>query len=362
MQQLLTALRADIDFWLHQDAAADGESVRIDRREIWEVLDQVPVAIMVSSDTNCSQIFGNLAAKKLLQVPHGGNLSQSAAEAEAPPFQVFNGDRLVPPEELPMQVAAATGKCVARSECKIRFDDGETIFLSGHTIPLRDHTGALRGSIGAFIDITPRMGELGNADMISREMSHRLKNNTALITAISRMTISRHLPKDIYSAYEERLLSLSRFKELGYRGDWKSISWRQLIENSIHPVVGSATERVTLEGPDFQIEPAMGQNLGMIFHELITNAVKYGSMSRESGTLNLSWNVEAEEDGRRVICIWQEANGPQIEKPKQEGFGARLVKNIIKGLPGGRLVRYYSPEGLRVTMSFTLPQPLSIMG
>ncbi|WP_231568171.1 sensor histidine kinase [Novosphingobium malaysiense] len=296
-----------------------------------------------------------MAAKSLLRVPHGGNLSQSAAEDEAPPFRVYHGDRLVPPEELPLQVAAATGRTVARSECEIRFDDGGTIFISGHTIPLRDKAGALRGSIGAFIDITPRMGELGIADMMSREMSHRLKNNTALITAISRMTISRHLPKEIYSAYEERLLSLSRFKELGYVGDWKSVSWRQLIENSITPVVGSATGRVSIDGPDVQVEPASGQNLGMIFHELITNACKYGAMSRDSGRLDVSWTMDGDDDGRRLVCIWQESNGPRVEKPAQDGFGSRLIKTLIKSLPDGRVTRHYRPDGLRIEMSFQLP-------
>lgn len=357
MRQLLTDLRADAEYWLRNmpdGVLANGEAIRIDRRELWEMLDQVPVAIMISNDRMCRTIVGNLAANALLKIPHGGNLSQSAPADEAPPFKVYQGDRLVPPEELPMQVSAATGRSIARSECNIRFNDGRAIYLSGHTIPLRDEAGELCGSIGAFIDITSRVTESDTADIISREMSHRLKNSTALVTAISRMTIKSHVPAAVYAAYEDRLLSLSRLKELGYLGDWKRISWRELVEDSIFSVVGLSNDRVTLAGPEFDIEPAIGQNIGMILHELITNACKYGSMSQSGGTLDISWALERDEQNQRVTCIWKEARGPEVTEPTNEGFGTRLVGVLAKALPDGRVERLYRPEGFQAVISLKL--------
>ncbi|MXP45381.1 hypothetical protein [Allopontixanthobacter sediminis] len=140
MYQLLQTLHADLHEGLRETIeglAKTGGLVSLDRADLWELLDQIPVAIMMSNDPGCEEILGNLAANALLRIPRGGNLSQSAPSQDVPGFRVYQASRLIPPEELPMQLAAATGLTVTRSECRIRFDDGHTIFLAGHTIPLR---------------------------------------------------------------------------------------------------------------------------------------------------------------------------------------------------------------------------------
>lgn len=129
-------------------------AVTLDPSQFWAILDILPVAVLVGRGRDCASIEGNAAARALLRVPPGQNLSCSAPESERPDFEIHAAGRPVPPSELPMQRAAATGKPVHRSECELRFGSGETVCLAGHSVPLADENGTVRGSIGTFVDIT----------------------------------------------------------------------------------------------------------------------------------------------------------------------------------------------------------------
>lgn len=122
--------------------------------QFWAVLDMLPVAILIARGRDCSTMEGNAAARTLLRMPPGQNLSQSAPDPEKPSFMVVANGVPVPPENLPMQRAAATGQPIPRSECEVRFPNGDVVFVAGHSVPLFDQAGAVCGSIGVFVDVT----------------------------------------------------------------------------------------------------------------------------------------------------------------------------------------------------------------
>ena len=111
---------------------------------LWEVLDILPVAVMISADRESARIVGNVAARALLNATPIQNLSRSATEEKKPPFQVYAKGHLIPADELPMQKAAATGLPVPRSECELRFDSGQRIFIAGHSVPVFDDSGVAK--------------------------------------------------------------------------------------------------------------------------------------------------------------------------------------------------------------------------
>ena len=358
MQQLAReASRYRVDSWLKDVVAGvlrSSRTLRIDRQELWDFLDQLPVAILISTDRACTNIVGNKAAQMILQVPHGGNLSQSAPPKELPPFKVFSDGREMDPDDLPMQRAARTGERVGRSECEIRFVDHESIFIAGHTIPIHDEGGDVCGSLGAFVDVTQQRLQLDQADLMACEMVHRVKNTVSLVQALAHNTIRSLIEPAEYRKFEGRLLSISSAQDLIARS-FVEVDLAALISSAVGPVVQARLDDISFEGPAITVMGDHAMSLSMIFHELATNASKYGALRNDSGTVALRWGLDPEL--QQILSIeWTETGGPNLGKPDRSGFGTKLIDRLVRSLPCGKIRRKYADEGLIARIDFqTLP-------
>ncbi|CAN5739050.1 hypothetical protein BH23PSE1_BH23PSE1_06100 [soil metagenome] len=109
-------------------------------------------------------------------------------------------------------------------------------------------------------------------------------------------------------------------------------------------------ETGTLTGPPVELGERVTQALGLVFHELATNALKYGGADDGGATIAIAWAL-VEEDGREVLRIdWREAGGEAIEAPKATGFGTRLIDANIRHELGGRVERDFLPSGLAIRL------------
>jgi PAS domain S-box-containing protein len=147
----------DIEERMRMEAKLRSTDLELSRRlaELEALLDIVPIGIAIAEDPVGEQIRGNRAFNAMLRAPAGANTSKSAPAGEAPTwFRVFRDGSEVPNDELPIQMAAATGQPVLRQQIDIVFTDGSTTSLFGQAVPLLDEDGATRGAIGAFTDIT----------------------------------------------------------------------------------------------------------------------------------------------------------------------------------------------------------------
>ncbi len=137
-----------------------GESETRERRrasELQTVMEAVPAGIFIAPDPEGRTIYGNHAAYDQMRMPPGSNLSRSAPDGERPlHFRVMKDGVEIPPEELPVQKAAATGRPVDRAEFDLVFDDGTVRQLLGNAVPLPDENGGTRGAVGIFLDISDR--------------------------------------------------------------------------------------------------------------------------------------------------------------------------------------------------------------
>jgi two-component sensor histidine kinase len=88
-------------------------------------------------------------------------------------------------------------------------------------------------------------------------------------------------------------------------------------------------DRFYSSGPDVDLEPRLGLALHMIFHELATNACKYGALTSLSGCVEIHWSMRQDADGRRLALLWRERNGPQVCGPQRSGFGLNLVTKAL---------------------------------
>jgi PAS domain S-box-containing protein len=125
--------------------------------ELAVILDAVPGMALIARDPTCRKITGSRVAYELLRLPHGANLSKSATNGEGPShFRITRDGKELPPTELPLQKAAATGQEIRDCEYTLLFDDGTRRDMFGNAAPLWDHTGNIRGATGVFVDITQR--------------------------------------------------------------------------------------------------------------------------------------------------------------------------------------------------------------
>jgi PAS domain S-box-containing protein len=124
--------------------------------ELDAILNILPVGIGIAEDPQCRQIRVNRAFAEQLGISASQNASLSAPEGERPPFKVLKDGREVPPEELPMQYAAAHGVEVLNVELDVVHPNGRRVSLYEWAVPLFDEKGGVRGAIGVFMDITER--------------------------------------------------------------------------------------------------------------------------------------------------------------------------------------------------------------
>ena len=129
--------------------------------------------------------------------------------------------------------------------------------------------------------------EIPEVSQLMREVNHRSKNLLAVVQAVARQTAAKS-PKDFVSSFEQRLLALAKAQDLLIRGEWRHVVLEDLVRAELSHFAALIGRRIILNGPDVAVTPAAAQALGMAFHELATNAAKYGALSNDVGAITVT--------------------------------------------------------------------------
>jgi PAS domain S-box-containing protein len=193
--------------------------------------------------------------------------------------------------------------------------------------------------------------------LLINELNHRVKNTLAVVQGVAAQTFRGDAAKaSAREAFDLRLAALAAAHDVLTEENWQAASLHQVIERT-GLGCGADKQRVTVEGPDLRLRPRMAVSLAMALHELCTNAVKYGALSNESGTVAISWRVEGSEGDRRLILDWREQGGPPVSPPARRGFGSRMIERALASELGGSAVLHFLPSGLLCTIDAPLPLP-----
>jgi two-component sensor histidine kinase len=193
--------------------------------------------------------------------------------------------------------------------------------------------------------------------LLVREMNHRVKNILATTQAVMQQTV-RQAAGDLgrFSAvYSGRLKALARAHDLLQEHAWETVQARNAVEVALAPWLPSG--QILVEGaPEATLSPAHGQMLVLALHELATNAVKYGALSRPDGQVLVTLSRHDVAGGPGAIHLtWQETGGPRIESaPTRRGFGHRLLEQGLAHQSGGTVALEFRPEGLNCRLSLPL--------
>ncbi|WP_244878363.1 sensor histidine kinase [Brevundimonas vesicularis] len=227
----------------------------------------------------------------------------------------------------------------------------ETVYLNFIYQPIRDDSGAVVGIFVQGHDITENVLAAQRQKLMIDELNHRVKNTLATVQSIAIQTARSNTdPASFAETFQSRIMALSHTHNLLTQSHWEGADLRAILE---HETEAYGPTRISLNGPPVALEPAVVLSLGMIFHELATNAAKYGALHTPDGRILIDWGLADQRD-RKLKLSWREIGGPKVTAPDRRGFGSRLIERNIRHDLAGEIDLVYAPDGLIAELTVPL--------
>jgi two-component system CheB/CheR fusion protein len=262
--------------------------------------------------------------------------------------------KIIPPERLLEEV-----DILKRIRAGHRIEHFDTIRLTKSRKPLhialtvspvRDINGVIIGASKIARDVTERKLREEHQKVLVAELDHRVKNMLAVVSSLATQTIaSSHSLEDFGPAFEGRIHALAHAHKLLSKEQWKGTTLTKLLEQVVLPFCRDKLQ-CGFDKQDVVLPARAALTLSLVFHELATNASKYGALSVQAGSLRIGWDLETKDGKHALRCSWTETDGPPVTKPVKTGFGSKLIERSIQYEYGGKVKFEYDPKGLRCTI------------
>ncbi len=262
--------------------------------------------------------------------------------------QLTPWQELVHPDDWPRvaetwKESLATGKTYD-IDYRFRYKDGTYRWLWVLALPLKDANGTITRWYGTSSDIDTAKQLEEQRELVSRELDHRIKNLFALVNGLVSLS-AREQPehRPLAESLRTRLEALNRAHGLIRGGsDTKHVSLQSLLQQLLSPYTDNNARRIVIDGPDATIDTGAATSVALVFHELITNAAKYGALSQSDGTLCIMVRPEIDH----LIIEWHERCESHMKGEAGTGFGSRLLTTIVEGQLRGMMTSELTPTGL----------------
>ncbi|WP_236841683.1 HWE histidine kinase domain-containing protein [Bosea sp. PAMC 26642] len=242
--------------------------------------------------------------------------------------------------------------CYRRKDDSVFWTD---LFIS----PVRDERSNIVQHFISFVDLTRHKLEQEQSRMLIDELNHRVKNTLSTVQSI--VTEALRPPsslENIKESISSRIFALSRSHDLLSARNWEGTGLHDLLDAALEPfgVANGRKERFVITGDNISVPPKVALALGIAFHELATNAVKYGAFSNEAGSILITWAIAEKSDGDRLIIRWEEKDGPPVSPPTRKGFGSQVIKRGLAHELEGTVDLEYLSGGVACTIDIPAPQ------
>ena len=219
----------------------------------------------------------------------------------------------------------------------------------------RDAAGKPLVMMGVSIDISESKRSADHTRHLLRELNHRVKNTLAMIQSVARQTIRQNPdPKDFIEAFSGRLRTISDAHVLLADRDWSGVQLYEVIASQLGPRFRTAPDRAEVNGDDVTLPPDHAVGLGLILHELTTNAHNHGAWSDEEGVVSIDWEIQRKPN-RGLSLTWRESGGPEVTRPVEYGLGARLIERSLAKVLDSEVTLNFPPSGVVAHVWMPLP-------
>jgi PAS domain S-box-containing protein len=204
------------------------------------------------------------------------------------------------------------------------------------------------GTIVKFcVDYTERKKAQEEREILLAELNHRVKNIFAVIRSLAAQGRGGPEVERYKAVFLARLDALVAAHSLALESRWNSIDLAELVARTLKPYLAERLGAVETGGDPVRLEASRALSVGLVLHELATNAVKYGALSKPEGRVRVTWRLEG-DDEPRVLFVWEERDGPNVDPPGDNGFGTRLIERVFSYELAGDAKLEFRSEGLRL--------------
>jgi PAS domain S-box-containing protein len=229
-----------------------------------------------------------------------------------------------------------------QAEFRVRHPNGSVRWCLGTATASKDAAGRISRIRGVTMDITERKEAEDRQSLLAREVDHRTKNALAVVHAIVSLTRAEDI-EQFSAAVEGRIQALARAHNLLSESRWRGAKIADLIQGELAPYRTLNLERVRISGKNLSLHPSVVQTLALAFHELATNAAKYGALSVPSGSVQVTWELRDDQ----LELRWVERGGPPSKPKAQGGFGIRVIKAGVETQLAGIVEFDWRHDGLQ---------------
>jgi PAS domain S-box-containing protein len=317
-------------------------------------------AVIVAFNQHATQLWG--------RSPRPGQTDEKYCGS----YKLFWPDgTYLPPEQTSMGWVLRNGKPWCNQEAIIERPDGSRVTVLINIAPIFDDSDKQIGAVSCFQDLSEqkqaeaerenvRAHAAARQTLLLRELSHRVKNSLAVVQSIAAQTHMFAPPEQFYNAFTARLEALGKAHDLLTQSEWEAIGLSDVACLGFAPYDGQGTrQRWTIEGPNIFLAPNEAMTLSLAFHELATNAAKFGALSNLAGRIDVRWSLRDAGEERYLDIEWVERGGPIVEPPLSRGFGSRLLERAIVHELGGDTRLDFDPTGVECHIRLPLSSRVS---
>lgn len=240
-------------------------------------------------------------------------------------------------------------------EYRMRNRSGEYRWILGRAVGARDAQGNITRWIGTCVDIDQTKRDAQQTELLSRELSHRIKNIFAVIAGLIGLSTYRDPANaEFGNQLAGRISALGRAHDFARPHSDRSRPYAQftglhgMLAELLSPYRDATGDRISISGDDIRIDERSATPIALVVHELATNAVKYGALANYEGEVAIATSYEDE----KVVIRWTESGGPEVTEPTTEsGFGTQLSDISIIDQLGGAIERHWHRDGLEVILT-----------
>jgi PAS domain S-box-containing protein len=212
--------------------------------------------------------------------------------------------------------------------------------------PLRIAGDRINGVVITMVDLSQRKAAEQQQNLLMHELDHRIKNTLTLVLSInSRTAANAATLSEFQDAFSGRIHALAATHTLLLAKSWTTLELRDIVISELAPYVEEGADQVAIEGLDIAVIPRAAIAFGLVVHELATNAVKYGALSRPEGRVVVR-AVGRKDGSGGFVLEWRESGGPQVAPPARKGFGQTLIGHSFLYSTEGGAEFSFEPTGL----------------
>lgn len=231
---------------------------------------------------------------------------------------------------------------------------GGIVWLEMQAMGFYDENGRLVRRRGLCHDVTEEMQAKAQLEDLIKELNHRVKNALATVNDIVALSREGHTSvDDLVEALEERIQALRRTHDRLTSTKWAGVAVRDLVEGEIAPYRTGDNARI--DGPDVILRPKLAQAFALTVHELATNAAKHGALAVYTGTVDVTWRLVRDAQGREsIVFAWRERLQKRLAPPVRESYGLQAIRSQLAHSHEAKVEVCFTPEGLHCDIAFPL--------